>query len=100
MKSPHFRRQAGDDDDDDGDSCMTRIALNMTKVSAGLPLYEEIAKAYEVDPDYGEIVAYLRAPSDDALGALPRFMRARIHRYKLEKDLLTYSIDQFDALGR
>ncbi|CAI5721580.1 unnamed protein product [Peronospora destructor] len=57
------RQQADDDDDDDGDSCMTCIALNMTKVSAELPLYEEIAKAYEVDPDYGEIVAYLRAPT-------------------------------------
>ncbi|CAI5728460.1 unnamed protein product [Peronospora destructor] len=69
----------------------------MTKVSAELPLYEEIAKAYEVDLDYGEIVAYLRALSDDALGALPYSMRARIHRYKIEGDLLTYSIDQFDA---
>ncbi|CAI5722725.1 unnamed protein product [Peronospora destructor] len=65
------RQQADDDDDDEGDSCMTCIALNMTKVSAELPLYEEIAKAYEVDPDYDEIVAYLRAPSDDALEARP-----------------------------
>ncbi|CAI5713727.1 unnamed protein product [Peronospora destructor] len=65
------RQQSDDDDADDGDSCMTCIALNMTKVSAELPLYEEIAKAYEVDPDYGEIVAYVRAPGDDALGTLP-----------------------------
>ncbi|CAI5726875.1 unnamed protein product [Peronospora destructor] len=67
------RQQADDDEDDDGDSCMTCIALNMTRVSAKLPLYEEIAKAYEADPDYGEIVAYLCAPSDDALGAPATF---------------------------
>ena len=53
--------------------------------------------AYENDPDYGGIVAYLRAPSDEALGALPRSMRDKMNRYKLDGDLLTYSIDQFDA---
>ena len=35
-----------------------------------LCLFDEIVVAYENDPDYADIIAYLRAPSDVALGAL------------------------------
>ena len=87
------RQQADDDDDDNGDFCTACITLNMTRVTPELPLHEEIVAAYENDPDYGGIVAYLRAPSDEALGALPRSMRDKMNRYKLDGDLLTYSID-------
>ncbi|CAI5702799.1 unnamed protein product [Peronospora effusa] len=65
-------RQATDDEDDDD-------------------------RSYKGDSDYADIIEYLRAPSDAALGALSRTKRDHIHRYSLDGDLLLYSIDQFDS---
>ncbi|KAE8961408.1 hypothetical protein PF005_g28471 [Phytophthora fragariae] len=46
---------------------------------------------------YAGIVAYLRAPSDETLGALSRNTRNQIDRFHLDGDLLCYNIDKFDA---
>uniref|UniRef100_A0AAV1TNN0 Integrase catalytic domain-containing protein n=1 Tax=Peronospora matthiolae TaxID=2874970 RepID=A0AAV1TNN0_9STRA len=56
-----------------------------------------IVAAYANDPDYADIIAYLRAPSEAALGALSRTKRDRIQRYSIDGDLLLYSIEKFDA---
>ncbi|KAE9357914.1 hypothetical protein PF008_g2907 [Phytophthora fragariae] len=62
-----------------------------------MDLRDEIVATYEEDAVYGGILAYLRSPSDETLGALPRNTRNQISRYHLDGDLLCYSIDQFDA---
>ena len=89
-------RQATDDDDED-DRCATCVSLNLTRVTPELCLFDEIVAAYANDPDYADIIAYLRAPSDAALGALSRTKRDHIQRYSMDGDLLLYSIDKFDA---
>ena len=52
---------------------------------------------YSSNPDYADIIAYLRALSDVALGDLTRTKRNHIQRYTLGGYLLLYHIDQFDA---
>ena len=60
-------------------------------------MFDEIVAAYANDPDYAEIITYLRAPSDVALGGLSRTKRDHIRRYSLDGELLLYCIDQFDV---
>ncbi|KAE9043976.1 hypothetical protein PR002_g3047 [Phytophthora rubi] len=62
-----------------------------------MDLRDEIVSAYADDAVYAGIVAYLRAPSDETLGALSRNTRNQIDRYHLDGDLLCYNIDKFDA---
>ncbi|KAE9188405.1 hypothetical protein PF002_g25319 [Phytophthora fragariae] len=62
-----------------------------------MDLRDEIVSAYADDAVYTGIVAYLRAPSDEILGALSRNTRNQIDRYHLDGDLLCYNIDKFDA---
>ena len=73
------------------------MSLNLTRVTPELCLFDNIVAAYKNDPDYADIIAYLRAPSDVALGALSRIKRDQICRYSMDGELLLYSIDQFDA---
>ncbi|KAE9183823.1 hypothetical protein PF005_g21927 [Phytophthora fragariae] len=61
-----------------------------------MDLRDEIVAAY-ADAVYAGIVAYLRAPSDETLGALSRNTRNQIDRYHLDGDLLCYNIEKFDA---
>ncbi|CAI5701508.1 unnamed protein product [Peronospora effusa] len=88
--------QATDDEEDD-DRCAMCVSLNLTRVTPEPCLFDEIVAAYKGDSDYADIIEYLRAPSDAALGALSRTKRDHIHRYSLDGDLLLYSIDQFDS---
>ena len=60
-------------------------------------LFDEGVAAYTSDPDYADIIDYMRAPNDAALGNLSRTKRDRIHRYTLDGDLFVYLIDQLDA---
>ncbi|KAE9000911.1 hypothetical protein PF011_g13979 [Phytophthora fragariae] len=92
-------RQVIDDEDEDDDHCAVCIAsgINLTNVSPDMDLRDEIVAAYAVDVVYADIVAYLRAPSDETLGALSRYARNQIDRYHLDGDLLCYNIDKFDA---
>ncbi|KAE8950707.1 hypothetical protein PR001_g34040, partial [Phytophthora rubi] len=92
-------RQVIDDEDEDDDHCAVCIAsgINLTNVSPEMDLRDEIVSAYADDAVYAGIVAYLRAPSDETLGALSRNTRNQIDRYHLDGDLLCYNIDKFDA---
>ncbi|KAE9327039.1 hypothetical protein PR003_g16101 [Phytophthora rubi] len=92
-------RQVIDDEDEDDDRCAVCIAsgINLTNVSPEMDLRDEIVAAYADDAVYPGIVAYLRAPSDETLGALSRNTRNQIDRYHLDGELLGYSIDKFDA---
>ena len=62
-----LNHQEGDHDEDD-DRCAMCVSLNLTRVSPESCLFDEIVAAYNRDPDYADIIAYLRAPSDVALG--------------------------------
>ena len=75
----------------------TCVSLNLTRGSSKSCLYDEIFPAYVSLPDYADIIAYLRAPSDVALVALSRSKRDYIPRYTLNEDFLLYRIDQFEA---
>ncbi|KAE9264280.1 hypothetical protein PR003_g32858, partial [Phytophthora rubi] len=88
-----------DDEDEEDDHCAVCIAsgINLTNVSPEMDLRDEIVSAYADDAVYAGIVAYLRAPSDETLGALSRNTRNQIDRYHLDGDLLCYNIDKFDA---
>ncbi|KAE8957120.1 hypothetical protein PF011_g31247 [Phytophthora fragariae] len=92
-------RQVIDDEDEEDDHCAVCIAsgINLTNVSPEMDLRDEIVSAYADDAVYAGIVAYLRAPSDETLGALSRNTRNQIDRYHLDGDLLCYNIDKFDA---
>ncbi|KAE8876468.1 hypothetical protein PF003_g39389 [Phytophthora fragariae] len=83
-------RQVIDDEDEDDDHCAVCIAsgINLTNVSPEMDLRDEIVAAYADDAVYAGIVAYLRAPSDETLGALSRNTRNQIDRYHLDGDLL------------
>ena len=70
-------RQATDDEEDD-DRCAMCVSLNLTRVSPEMCLFDEIVAAYANDTDYADIIAYLPAPSDVALGALSRTKRDHI----------------------
>ncbi|KAE9171268.1 hypothetical protein PF005_g27214 [Phytophthora fragariae] len=92
-------RQVVDDEDEDDDDCAVCIAsgINLTSVAPEMDLRDKIVAAYADDAVYADIVAYLRAPSDEILGALSRNTRNQIDRYHLDGDLLCYNIDKFDA---
>ncbi|KAE9273797.1 hypothetical protein PR003_g29794, partial [Phytophthora rubi] len=92
-------RQVIDDEGEEDDHCAVCIAsgINLTNVSPEMDLRDEIVSAYADDAVYTGIVAYLRAPSDETLGALSRNTRNQIDRYHLDGDLLCYNIDKFDA---
>ncbi|KAE8881862.1 hypothetical protein PF005_g9126 [Phytophthora fragariae] len=85
------RHQDIPDDDDDDDDCTTCVTLgiNATVSSPVLPLRQQIADAYEEDAFYAAIIRYLRNPTADTL--------AKLTRYDLDGDLLTYAIDTFDT---
>ena len=74
-----LRRQVTDDEEDD-DRCAMYVSLNLTRFSPEMCLFDEFVAAYANDPDYSDIIAYLRAPSDVALGALSRTQRNHILR--------------------
>ncbi|KAE9117942.1 hypothetical protein PF010_g8413 [Phytophthora fragariae] len=92
-------RQGIDDGDKDDDHCVVRIAsgINRTNVSPEMDLRDKIVAAYADEAVYAGIVAYLRAPSDETLGALSRNTRNQIHRYHPDGDLMCYNVDKFDA---
>ena len=73
------------------------VSLNFTRVSPESCLFDEVVAAYNSDPDYADIVAYLRATSKVTLGALSRTKLDYIQRYTLGGDLLLYRINNFDA---
>ncbi|KAG2980721.1 hypothetical protein PC118_g11019 [Phytophthora cactorum] len=91
-------RQASIEDDDE-DNCATCQAsgLNLTSVSPEMSLRDEIRAAYEHDTTYSGIRGHLRSSSDDTLRALTRSTRHHIDRYRRADNLLTYSIDHFNA---
>ncbi|GMF24652.1 unnamed protein product [Phytophthora fragariaefolia] len=62
-----------------------------------MDLRDETVAAYADDAVYANILAYLRSPSDETLGALSGNTRNQINRYHLDDDLLCYNIDRFDA---
>ena len=72
-----LNRQEGDDDEDD-DRCAMCVSLNLTRASTESCLFDEIVAIYNSDPDYADIIAYLRAPSDVALGSFIA-IQARSH---------------------
>ena len=72
-----LNRQEVDHDEDD-DRCAMGVSLNLTRVSPESCLFDEIVAAYNSDPDYADIIAYLRAPSDVALGSFIA-IQARSH---------------------
>ncbi|GMG14853.1 unnamed protein product [Phytophthora fragariaefolia] len=92
-------RQVIDDEDDSDEHCAVCTAsdINLTSVSPETDLRDEIAAAYADDAVYANILAHLRSPSDETLGALSRNTRNQINRYHLDGDLLCYNIDRFDA---
>ncbi|KAE9352579.1 hypothetical protein PF008_g5399 [Phytophthora fragariae] len=92
-------RQVIDDEDEDDDHCAVRIAsgFNLTNLSPEKDLRDENVAAYAEDAVYAGILAYLRSPSDETLGALSRNTRNQIGRYHLDGDLLCCNIGQFDA---
>ena len=59
--------QATDDEEED-DRCVMGVSLNLTRVSPELCLFDEIVADYANDPDYADIIAYLRGHSDVATG--------------------------------
>uniref|UniRef100_H3H2I6 Integrase catalytic domain-containing protein n=1 Tax=Phytophthora ramorum TaxID=164328 RepID=H3H2I6_PHYRM len=91
--------QVIDEDEDDEDHCAMCLTsgVNLMNVTTEMPLREEIAVAYNDDAVYAAILAHLLSPSDKTLRALPNNTRNQINRYQLDGDLLTYSIDRFDA---
>ncbi|GMF17134.1 unnamed protein product [Phytophthora fragariaefolia] len=92
-------RQVIDDEDESDDHCAVCAAsgINLTSVSPEMDLRDEIVAANANDAGYSNILAYLRSPSDETLGALSRNTRIQIDRYHLNGDLLCYNIDRFDA---
>ena len=56
------------DDEEEDDRCTMCVSLNLTRVSPELSIYDEIVAAYANDPDYADIIAYLRGHSDVATG--------------------------------
>uniref|UniRef100_H3GBI2 Reverse transcriptase n=1 Tax=Phytophthora ramorum TaxID=164328 RepID=H3GBI2_PHYRM len=91
--------QVIDEDEDDEDHCAMCLTsgVNLMNVTPEMPLREDIAVAYNDDAVYAAILAHLLSPSDKTLRALPNNTRNQINRYQLDGDLLTYSIDRFDA---
>ncbi|POM68620.1 Polyprotein, partial [Phytophthora palmivora] len=89
-------RQVIDGEDDGDDHCAVCAAsgINLTSVSPEMDLRDEIVAAYTNDAVYANILAYLRSPNDETLGALSRNTRNQIDRYG---ELLYYNIDRFDA---
>ncbi|GMF49875.1 unnamed protein product [Phytophthora fragariaefolia] len=92
-------RQMITDEDDSEAHCAVCAAsgINLTSVSPEIDLRDENAAAYADDAVYANILAYLRSPSGETLGALSRNTRNQIDRSHLDSDLLCYNIDRFDA---
>ena len=85
------------DDSENDDRCAMVVSLYLTRITHERCLFDQNVVANENDSDHADIIAYLRSPSDGALGALSRTKRDYIQRYSLDGDLLLYSIDNFDA---
>ncbi|GMF60053.1 unnamed protein product [Phytophthora fragariaefolia] len=92
-------RQEIDDEDTSEEYCAVCAVsgVNLTSVSPEMDLRDQIAAAYPDDAVYANILAYLRSPSDETLGALSLNTRNQIDSYHLDGDLLCYNIDRFDA---
>ncbi|GMF17479.1 unnamed protein product [Phytophthora fragariaefolia] len=86
-----------EDESDDHHAVCTASGINLTSVSPEMDLRDEIVAAYADNAVYANILAYLRSPSDETLGALSRNTRNQIDRYHLDGDLLCYNIDRFNA---
>ena len=84
------------DDDEDNDRCVTCESFQKIRVTAVLSLFNELVAAYENHPDYADIIAYLGAHSQFTLGALSQTKRDNIQHYRLEGNMLLYSIEHFD----
>ncbi|GMF34441.1 unnamed protein product [Phytophthora fragariaefolia] len=92
-------RQVIDDEDESDDHCAVCAAsgINLTSVSLEMDLRDEFVAGYADDAVYANILAYLRSPSDETLGAHSRNTLNQIDRYHLDGDLLFYNNDHFDA---
>ncbi|GMF45466.1 unnamed protein product [Phytophthora fragariaefolia] len=92
-------RQVIDDKDasDDHYAVCAAPGINLTSDSPEMDLRDGIVAAYADDAVYANILAYLRSPSDETLGAPSRNTRNHIDRYHLDDDLLCFTIDCFDA---
>ena len=56
------------------------VPLNLALVAPELCFFNRIVAVFENDPENAVIVAYLRSPSNVALGALSRTKRAQIQQ--------------------
>ena len=65
-------------DDEDEVRCAACVSINLTRVTPELCRSDKIVAAYANDLDYADIIAYLRAPSNFALGSLLQRKRNQI----------------------
>ena len=54
------------------------VSLHLTRATPDLCLLDEIVADYKNEPNYADIIAYLRAPCDVTLRALSRTKRDHI----------------------
>ncbi|KAE9332268.1 hypothetical protein PF008_g15031 [Phytophthora fragariae] len=87
------RHTVGDEDDDECALCIAEVVAAV-EAAATTPLRDLISAASKSDGACAEMIKYLRDPSDTARFRLSTQNRARIDRYKLEGNLLTYSVDR------
>jgi hypothetical protein len=91
------RHAVGDENDDECAVC-TADEVAAVEVAATSPLREEIAAAYDSDAACAELIKFLKDPSDTARRRLSPRSRARVDRYPLDGNLLTYCVDRADPL--
>ena len=48
------------DDDEDNDQCAMCVSLNLTRFSPESCLFDKIVATYANDPDYADIITFLR----------------------------------------
>ena len=79
-------------------NCLTCATLvNSTVVNVQSSLNEQIINAYDTDDNCKKLVNYFDNPSEAAKNKLPPKLRASLHRYSLQGNLLYYAIDEQDA---
>ncbi|KAG3120304.1 hypothetical protein PI125_g1221 [Phytophthora idaei] len=91
------RHTIGDDEYDDDCAVCAAEEIAAVEVAAISPLRDGIAAAYESDEACSEMTRYLNAPSDTARRRLSSRSRARVDRYAMDGDLLTYRVDRVDT---
>ncbi|OWY98583.1 reverse transcriptase, partial [Phytophthora megakarya] len=89
------RHANGDEDDDDCAVCVAE-GVAAVEVAATSPLRDLISAAYGSDAECAEMLKYLRDPSNMARRRLSSRSRARVDRYALDGNLLTYCVDHSD----